>query len=168
MIARRPSWRSPPLLRHPASRQKTPFTPSFLADKKSIAVAIVGGIREVEGIANSAKIEQLARFAVDEPNKKETALLEFLVRVVKAKERVVARGPAPVDRRGRRCREEEGRRGQGVGQAMAQLQGAAGVQARCGLGLRIMVVGKEIIFVEGRRRRHSCQQEEGITRALVV
>nr|XP_018677032.1 PREDICTED: LOW QUALITY PROTEIN: cysteine proteinase inhibitor-like [Musa acuminata subsp. malaccensis] len=90
MIARRPSWRSPPLLRHPASRQKTPFTPSFLADKKSIAVAIVGGIREVEGIANSAKIEQLARFAVDERNKKETALLEFLVRVVKAKERVVA------------------------------------------------------------------------------
>lgn len=34
-------------------------------------MATVGGIREVEGIANSAETEQLARFAVDEHNKKE-------------------------------------------------------------------------------------------------
>nr|6ST2_C Chain C, Affimer AF6 [synthetic construct]6ST2_D Chain D, Affimer AF6 [synthetic construct] len=34
---------------------------------------------------NSLEIEELARFAVDEHNKKENALLEF-VRVVKAKE----------------------------------------------------------------------------------
>ncbi|XP_064943420.1 cysteine proteinase inhibitor 6-like [Musa acuminata AAA Group] len=52
-------------------------------------MATVGGIKEVEGIANSAETEQLARFAVDEHNKKENALLEF-VRVVKAKEQVVA------------------------------------------------------------------------------
>nr|4N6T_A Chain A, Adhiron [Populus euphratica]4N6U_A Chain A, Adhiron [Populus euphratica]6QOZ_C Chain C, Affimer binding protein [synthetic construct] len=38
---------------------------------------------------NSLEIEELARFAVDEHNKKENALLEF-VRVVKAKEQVVA------------------------------------------------------------------------------
>nr|6YXW_B Chain B, Affimer K3 [Homo sapiens]6YXW_D Chain D, Affimer K3 [Homo sapiens] len=35
--------------------------------------------------SNSLEIEELARFAVDEHNKKENALLEF-VRVVKAKE----------------------------------------------------------------------------------
>ncbi|KAK9156588.1 hypothetical protein Scep_003162 [Stephania cephalantha] len=38
---------------------------------------------------NSAEVETLARFAVDEHNKKENGLLEF-VRVVKAKEQVVA------------------------------------------------------------------------------
>nr|6STJ_E Chain E, Cystatin domain-containing protein [saltans group]6STJ_F Chain F, Cystatin domain-containing protein [saltans group]6STJ_G Chain G, Cystatin domain-containing protein [saltans group]6STJ_H Chain H, Cystatin domain-containing protein [saltans group] len=36
---------------------------------------------------NSLEIEELARFAVDEHNKKENALLEF-VRVVKAKEQM--------------------------------------------------------------------------------
>ncbi|RRT37645.1 hypothetical protein B296_00057834 [Ensete ventricosum] len=64
----------------------SPFSPS---PSSQIAMATVGGIREVEGIANSAETEQLARFAVDEHNKKENALLEF-VRVVKAKEQVVA------------------------------------------------------------------------------
>nr|8C12_BBB Chain BBB, PAK5-Af17 [synthetic construct] len=38
--------------------------------------------------SNSLEIEELARFAVDEHNKKENALLEF-VRVVKAKEQLV-------------------------------------------------------------------------------
>uniref|UniRef100_UPI004069929C Affimer (JR-Aff7) n=1 Tax=synthetic construct TaxID=32630 RepID=UPI004069929C len=37
--------------------------------------------------SNSLEIEELARFAVDEHNKKENALLEF-VRVVKAKEQM--------------------------------------------------------------------------------
>nr|5OHL_A Chain A, K6-specific affimer [synthetic construct]5OHL_B Chain B, K6-specific affimer [synthetic construct]5OHL_C Chain C, K6-specific affimer [synthetic construct]5OHL_D Chain D, K6-specific affimer [synthetic construct]5OHL_E Chain E, K6-specific affimer [synthetic construct]5OHL_F Chain F, K6-specific affimer [synthetic construct]5OHL_G Chain G, K6-specific affimer [synthetic construct]5OHL_H Chain H, K6-specific affimer [synthetic construct] len=43
------------------------------------------GVRAVPGNENSLEIEELARFAVDEHNKKENALLEF-VRVVKAKE----------------------------------------------------------------------------------
>ncbi|RWW14165.1 hypothetical protein BHE74_00037915 [Ensete ventricosum] len=82
----------------------------------SIAMAaMVGGLKESEGSQNSAEIEELARFAVDEHNKKEVlhndlvsvllaycipcvvtvafrlqnALLEF-ARVVKAKEQVVA------------------------------------------------------------------------------
>nr|5ML9_B Chain B, Affimer F4 with specificity for Fc gamma receptor IIIa [synthetic construct] len=42
-------------------------------------------VRAVPGNENSLEIEELARFAVDEHNKKENALLEF-VRVVKAKE----------------------------------------------------------------------------------
>ncbi|KAK9122619.1 hypothetical protein Sjap_012221 [Stephania japonica] len=53
--------------------------------------ARLGGVRDSgEGIVeNSAEVETLARFAVDEHNKKENGLLEF-VRVVKAKEQVVA------------------------------------------------------------------------------
>ncbi|KAM1018377.1 hypothetical protein FF1_039871 [Malus domestica] len=49
----------------------------------------VGGIQESRGAQNSAEVEDLARFAVQEHNNKENALLEF-VRVVKAKEQVVA------------------------------------------------------------------------------
>ncbi|XP_008375331.1 cysteine proteinase inhibitor 6-like isoform X1 [Malus domestica] len=49
----------------------------------------VGGIQESRGVQNSAEVEDLARFAVQEHNNKENALLEF-VRVVKAKEQVVA------------------------------------------------------------------------------
>ncbi|KAL5579988.1 hypothetical protein UlMin_015510 [Ulmus minor] len=52
-------------------------------------MALVGGIKESEGVANSLEIENLARFAVDEHNKKENSLLEF-VKVVKVKEQVVA------------------------------------------------------------------------------
>ncbi|WOL00625.1 cysteine proteinase inhibitor 12-like [Canna indica] len=52
-------------------------------------MATLGGVRESEGSQNSVEIEDLARFAVDEHNKKENALLEF-ARVVKAKEQVVA------------------------------------------------------------------------------
>ncbi|KAE9455860.1 hypothetical protein C3L33_12236, partial [Rhododendron williamsianum] len=50
---------------------------------------VVGGVRDVAGMQNSAEIESIGRFAVDEHNKKENALLEF-TRVVKAKEQVVA------------------------------------------------------------------------------
>lgn len=52
-------------------------------------MATLGGIRESQCAQNSAETEALARFAVDDHNKKENALLEF-VRVVKAKEQVVA------------------------------------------------------------------------------
>ncbi|XP_077241608.1 cystatin B [Tasmannia lanceolata] len=51
-------------------------------------MATVGGIEDVSN-QNSVEIEELARFAVEEHNKKENALLEF-ARVVKAKEQVVA------------------------------------------------------------------------------
>nr|5MN2_C Chain C, Affimer G3 [synthetic construct]5MN2_D Chain D, Affimer G3 [synthetic construct] len=49
------------------------------------------GVRAVPGNENSLEIEELARFAVDEHNKKENALLEF-VRVVKAKEQAMNTG----------------------------------------------------------------------------
>ncbi|PON74097.1 Cystatin [Parasponia andersonii] len=52
-------------------------------------MATLGGIREVEGFQNSVEIENLARFAVEEYNKKENGLLEF-VKVVNAKEQVVS------------------------------------------------------------------------------
>ncbi|XP_072985669.1 cysteine proteinase inhibitor 12-like [Typha latifolia] len=58
-------------------------------EEGGITMATLGGIREKEGNKNSAEIEELARFAVDEHNKKENSLLEF-ARVVKAKEQVVA------------------------------------------------------------------------------
>ncbi|XP_020703102.1 cysteine proteinase inhibitor 6-like [Dendrobium catenatum] len=51
-------------------------------------MAIVGGPRDVNLNQNSAEMEEYARFAVDELNKKENALLEF-VRLLKAKEQVV-------------------------------------------------------------------------------
>ncbi|KNA17069.1 hypothetical protein SOVF_083420 isoform A [Spinacia oleracea] len=53
------------------------------------SMATLGGLRESQGASNDAEIESLARFAVDEHNKKENALLEF-ARIIKAKEQVVA------------------------------------------------------------------------------
>nr|XP_015873398.2 cysteine proteinase inhibitor A-like [Ziziphus jujuba var. spinosa]XP_048325200.1 cysteine proteinase inhibitor A-like [Ziziphus jujuba var. spinosa]XP_048325201.1 cysteine proteinase inhibitor A-like [Ziziphus jujuba var. spinosa]XP_048325202.1 cysteine proteinase inhibitor A-like [Ziziphus jujuba var. spinosa]XP_048325203.1 cysteine proteinase inhibitor A-like [Ziziphus jujuba var. spinosa] len=52
-------------------------------------MATLGGIKEVQGNENSVEIESLARYAVDEYNKKENALLEF-VKVVNTKEQVVS------------------------------------------------------------------------------
>ncbi|XP_011041371.1 PREDICTED: cysteine proteinase inhibitor 6-like [Populus euphratica] len=49
----------------------------------------LGGVHDCKGSQNSAEIDSLARFAVQEHNKKENAILEF-VRVLKAKEQVVA------------------------------------------------------------------------------
>ncbi|GKV28997.1 hypothetical protein SLEP1_g37982 [Rubroshorea leprosula] len=49
----------------------------------------LGGFHDCKGTQNSAEIESLARFAVQEHNKKENALVEF-ARVLKAKEQVVA------------------------------------------------------------------------------
>ncbi|XP_021813006.1 cysteine proteinase inhibitor A-like isoform X2 [Prunus avium] len=48
-----------------------------------------GGVHESHASENSLETEDLARFAVQDHNNKENALLEF-VRVVKAKEQVVA------------------------------------------------------------------------------
>ncbi|XP_039136454.1 cysteine proteinase inhibitor 12-like [Dioscorea cayenensis subsp. rotundata] len=58
-------------------------------EESLIAMATLGGVKESEGFQNSVEIEDLARFAVEEHNKKENKLLEF-ARVVKAKEQVVA------------------------------------------------------------------------------
>ncbi|MQL25257.1 hypothetical protein EI011_24530, partial [Escherichia coli] len=52
-------------------------------------MAAVGGISVVEGSENSLEIQNLARFAVQEHNKKENAVLEF-VKVVSAKKQVVS------------------------------------------------------------------------------
>ncbi|KAJ8766836.1 hypothetical protein K2173_008390 [Erythroxylum novogranatense] len=52
-------------------------------------MANVGGVKEVSGSANSLEIENLARFAVDDYNKKQNALLEFK-KVVNVKQQVVA------------------------------------------------------------------------------
>ncbi|KAK9059074.1 hypothetical protein SSX86_021693 [Deinandra increscens subsp. villosa] len=49
---------------------------------------VVGGINESNGVENSLEIDILARFAVDEHNKKQNALLQF-EKVVKTKEQVV-------------------------------------------------------------------------------
>ncbi|KAL4567538.1 hypothetical protein LXL04_023125 [Taraxacum kok-saghyz] len=51
-------------------------------------MAAVGGITECKGTENSLEIDNLAKFAVDEHNKKQNALLEF-GKVVNAKEQVV-------------------------------------------------------------------------------
>ncbi|XP_042410177.1 cysteine proteinase inhibitor A-like [Zingiber officinale] len=50
---------------------------------------LVDNVRESKGRENRTEIQELARFAVDEHNKKQNALLEF-TRVVKAREQVVA------------------------------------------------------------------------------
>ncbi|MED6209614.1 hypothetical protein PIB30_056468 [Stylosanthes scabra] len=52
-------------------------------------MATLGGLRDSQGSQNSLDTEALARFAVDEHNKKQNALLEF-ARVLKAQEQVVA------------------------------------------------------------------------------
>ncbi|KAK4741959.1 hypothetical protein SAY87_025547 [Trapa incisa] len=52
-------------------------------------MATLGGISDVKGNENSLEIEALARFAVDEHNKKENSLLQF-GKVVSAKQQVVA------------------------------------------------------------------------------
>ncbi|KAH0904808.1 hypothetical protein HID58_044311 [Brassica napus] len=65
------------------------FISSLIATFSKDDMAMLGGVRDVPANENSVEVESLARFAVDEHNKKENALLEF-ARVVKAKEQVVA------------------------------------------------------------------------------
>ncbi|XP_052117105.1 cysteine proteinase inhibitor-like [Arachis duranensis] len=50
---------------------------------------MLGGISTVEGSQNSATTESLGRFAVEEHNKKENTVLEF-IKVVNAREQVVS------------------------------------------------------------------------------
>nr|6VLP_A Chain A, Hop1 [Humulus lupulus]6VLQ_A Chain A, Hop1 [Humulus lupulus] len=52
-------------------------------------MATVGGIKEVDGNQNSLEIESLARYAVDEHNKKQNSLLQF-EKVVNTKQQVVS------------------------------------------------------------------------------
>ncbi|KAG8388890.1 hypothetical protein BUALT_Bualt02G0172400 [Buddleja alternifolia] len=52
-------------------------------------MATLGGISQVEGSQNSLEIEDLARFAVDEHNKKQNAMLQFK-KVTNVKQQVVA------------------------------------------------------------------------------
>ncbi|XVF19421.1 hypothetical protein REPUB_Repub11eG0109000 [Reevesia pubescens] len=52
-------------------------------------MATLGGISQVEGNANSLEMENLARFAVDEHNKKENAMLEYK-KVLNVKQQVVS------------------------------------------------------------------------------
>ncbi|WOL12583.1 hypothetical protein Cni_G21350 [Canna indica] len=61
----------------------------FLCSSLIAMSSMLGGVKESEGTPNSAEIEELARFAVEEHNKKENSFLEF-ARVVKVKEQVVA------------------------------------------------------------------------------
>ncbi|XP_057954616.1 cysteine proteinase inhibitor-like [Malania oleifera] len=60
-----------------------------LRRRRTEEMATLGGIRDVRGAENSQEVDSLARFAVDEHNTKENALLEF-VKVVDTKEQVVA------------------------------------------------------------------------------
>lgn len=52
-------------------------------------MAVTGGISEVSGFQNSLEYQDLARFAVEDYNKKQNALLEFQ-KLVNVKEQVVA------------------------------------------------------------------------------
>ncbi|KAJ6428186.1 hypothetical protein OIU84_023577 [Salix udensis] len=52
-------------------------------------MATLGGVHDSKASQNSVEIDSLARFAVEEHNKKENAMLEF-ARVVKAEEQVVS------------------------------------------------------------------------------
>ncbi|KAI4382159.1 hypothetical protein MLD38_008157 [Melastoma candidum] len=52
-------------------------------------MAKVGGISQVKGNDNSLEVDGLARYAVDEHNKKENSMLEF-VKVLNTKQQVVA------------------------------------------------------------------------------
>ncbi|MCH92475.1 cysteine proteinase inhibitor, partial [Trifolium medium] len=57
--------------------------------RRQVEGRICGGITEVEGSENDPKFISLARFAVEQHNKKENAILEF-VKVVNAKQQGVA------------------------------------------------------------------------------
>ncbi|KAJ4724522.1 Cysteine proteinase inhibitor [Melia azedarach] len=52
-------------------------------------MATVGGLRDMQGTSNSLEIEDLGRFAVDQHNKKQNAMLQY-GKVLTAKQQVVA------------------------------------------------------------------------------
>ncbi|KAH9621975.1 hypothetical protein KSS87_010213 [Heliosperma pusillum] len=62
---------------------------SGYCSEPSSTMATLGGLRESQGTPNDVEIDSLARFAVDQHNKNENAILEF-GRVIKAKEQMVA------------------------------------------------------------------------------
>ncbi|CAO2203173.1 unnamed protein product [Urochloa humidicola] len=63
--------------------------PLAIGAPETMAGNVLGGVKENPAAANSAESDGLGRFAVEEHNKRQNALLEF-VRVVEAKEQVVA------------------------------------------------------------------------------
>ena len=65
-----------------------PF-PAGERERERERMAALGGNRDVAGSQNSLEIDGLARFAVEEHNKKQNALLEF-EKVVSAKQQVVS------------------------------------------------------------------------------
>ncbi|XP_072955221.1 cysteine proteinase inhibitor A-like [Typha angustifolia] len=66
------------------------LTTSVMGGGAKAARNLMGGVCDSKpGMENSLEMEDLARFAVDEHNKKENALLQF-VRVVKVRQQVVA------------------------------------------------------------------------------
>ncbi|KAH0861025.1 hypothetical protein HID58_089286, partial [Brassica napus] len=60
---------------------------AIMADQQGGTV--LGGVRDVDANANDLQVESLARFAVDEHNKKENVNLEYR-RLIGAKTQVVA------------------------------------------------------------------------------
>ncbi|KAL2518510.1 Cysteine proteinase inhibitor 6 [Abeliophyllum distichum] len=80
---------SPHSFSHPNPQDhKLGFCGEDQENHNKIEMATLGGLRD-STTQNSLEIDTLARFAVDEHNKKENALLE-LARVVKAREQVVS------------------------------------------------------------------------------
>ncbi|KAJ9537489.1 hypothetical protein OSB04_030222 [Centaurea solstitialis] len=61
----------------------------FYLTNTRVRMAVVGGISESKGVENSLEIDTLARFAIDEHNKKQNSLVEF-VKVVNTKQQVVS------------------------------------------------------------------------------
>ncbi|KAL6988094.1 hypothetical protein U1Q18_013838 [Sarracenia purpurea var. burkii] len=58
-------------------------------DDRFVRMKTLGGVHNCKGNQNSAEIESIGRFAVEEHNKKENAFLDF-ARVLVAKEQVVS------------------------------------------------------------------------------
>ncbi|KAG6411367.1 hypothetical protein SASPL_129448 [Salvia splendens] len=91
-------------------------------------MATIGAIRESEVSANSLEIDALARFALDDHNKKQNSLLEFKK---VSSEGASSRGHNVLHNAGGgRRRPQQGLRGKGLGEAMDELQGSSGIQAR--------------------------------------
>ncbi|XP_021901131.1 cysteine proteinase inhibitor 1-like [Carica papaya] len=71
-----------------ANEKKIRFGERNTEKQKKMKGSISGGITDVEGNANSLEFQNLARFAVDEHNRKENALLQFK-KIVNVKQQVV-------------------------------------------------------------------------------
>ncbi|RDY04910.1 hypothetical protein CR513_11305 [Mucuna pruriens] len=78
-----------PLLHKKRSARISPQLHRRERERERELMAAVGDPRDVPGNQNSVEIDGLARFAVEEHNKKQNALLEF-GRVLSVKQQVVA------------------------------------------------------------------------------